>query len=77
MDLCGPIPPNESLVFPTNRNAFWLMRTIQNSVEPELWDIRGGPASIHYVYSSVTFVIRAPGELHLTLRAAGFGLSTK
>lgn len=75
MDLCGPPAPNASLVYLTNRNATHLKRIIENMIEPELWAVHDGPASITYQYSTVSFTIRAPAELHLRLGVAGFGTS--
>lgn len=75
MDLCGPVPSNDSPFNATNRNALHLMRIIQNMIEPELWDINDGAASITYQYSTVTLTVRAPAELHLRLGVAGFGTS--
>lgn len=75
MDLCGPPPSDDSPRHQTNRNALHLMRIIQNMIEPELWDINDGAASITYHYSTVTLTVRAPAELHLRLGVAGFGTS--
>ena len=73
MDLCGPPPNSDSPFHRTNINGLHLKRLIENMIAPEHWDVNGGAAVVHYSWINVSLSIRAPGELHLKLGAAGFG----
>jgi hypothetical protein len=70
---CGPPPPSDSPLHQTNRNGLHLKRLIESMIDPDLWDADGGGAAVHYSWFNVSLTVRAPGELHLKLAAAGLG----
>lgn len=41
-----------------------LIKTIQGAVEPSIWDVNGGTATISFHEPSQSLIVRAPAELH-------------
>ncbi len=58
-----PRPPasNEG---PAAIGAASLIDLIQRTVNPPIWDVNGGPASVGYFAPFHALVVRAPGEVH-------------
>lgn len=48
------------------KTADWLrlIDQVENSIEPEMWDINGGPYSMRTFETTLSMVIRAPAETH-------------
>jgi hypothetical protein len=67
--------PNNKLL--KKIHAEHLIRIIQAMIEPAMWDVNGGAATLLYDHHSECFILRAPGEVHLSLGAAGFVHRTK
>jgi hypothetical protein len=53
-------------------NVQGLIQTIQNAIEPSLWNVNGGPGSITFYEPTRSLSIRAPAELHYMLGGGGF-----
>ncbi|MFO0809739.1 MAG: hypothetical protein U0746_14040 [Gemmataceae bacterium] len=50
-------------------NALQLIDSIVNSVDPDSWDIRGGPGTIRYYAPTMSLVVRASVEVHARMKA--------
>jgi len=50
-----------------------LISSIQHSVDPTIWDINGGPASITYDLANHALLVRASAEVHYSLGLGGSG----
>lgn len=44
-----------------------LIDLIQRTINPPIWDVNGGPASVGYFAPYQALVVRAPGEIHYEL----------
>ena len=53
------------------QNVDGLIRMIQNTVDPTLWNANGGPGSIAFHEPSLSLVIRAPTEFHYQFATSG------
>jgi hypothetical protein len=54
-------------------NAQGVINMIQHSIDPAMWNVNGGPASITYFPPSMSLVIRASAEMHYSLGGTMFG----
>ena len=52
-------------------NVQGLINTIQNAIDPALWNVNGGPGSITFSEASRALIIRAPAEMHYMFGAGG------
>jgi hypothetical protein len=57
----------------TQKNAENLVASIKESIDPNAWSDRGGPASILFHYPSMSVIVRGPSEVHYTLGQAMYG----
>lgn len=72
MDLCG-LPRRRETLY----KAMILKGIIEKMIEPEIWDVNGGSATISYNNDLVTMTIRAPAELHLRMGTVAYGPAGK
>jgi hypothetical protein len=52
-------------------NVNGLIQTIQNAIDPTLWNTNGGPGSITFFEPGRALIIRAPAEMHYMFGAGG------
>jgi len=52
-------------------NVQSLIQTIQNAMDPSLWNTNGGPGSITFSETSRALIIRAPAEMHYMFGGGG------
>lgn len=52
-------------------NVQTLIQTIQNAIDPSLWNVNGGPGSITFYEPTRSLQIRAPAELHYMFGGGG------
>jgi len=52
-------------------NAQGLIRTLQTAIDPGIWDINGGTATMFFNEATLTLVVRAPAELHYMMGSGG------
>jgi hypothetical protein len=51
-------------------NAQLLMQTIMATVEPDSWEVRGGPGVIRYYPPTHSFIVRQSAEVHAMLKGS-------
>jgi hypothetical protein len=54
------------------QNAANLLRTIQNTVEPNSWQINGGPGTIAFDYATMSLIVKNSAEVHAMI-GGGYG----
>jgi hypothetical protein len=47
-----------------------LLDMIVSTVDPESWEVRGGPGTIRYVPAKQAIVVRQSAEVHVSLKAS-------
>jgi hypothetical protein len=52
-------------------NVQQLIQTIQNAIDPALWNVNGGPGSITFFEPGRALIIRAPAEMHYMFGGSG------
>jgi hypothetical protein len=52
-------------------NVQTLIQTIQNAIDPSLWNVNGGPGSIVFSEATRSLIIRAPAEMHYMFGGGG------
>lgn len=57
--------------FMAAKNAQGLIQNIQMAVEPSIWDVNGGTATITFHQPSMSLIVRAPAEMHYMLGSGG------
>ena len=51
-------------------NAQSLLEMILTTIEPESWDVRGGPGTIRYYVASRSIIVRQSAEIHTSLKTS-------
>jgi hypothetical protein len=54
-------------------NAQGVINLVQNSVDPAMWAVNGGPATISFMPQTMSLVVRASAEMHYSLNGQLFG----
>jgi hypothetical protein len=48
-------------------NAQTLINLIQNTIDPPMWNVNGGPASVAFIPQTMALVVRGSAEMHYSL----------
>ncbi len=51
-------------------NVQMLIDTIVTSIDPDSWDVRGGPGTIRYYAPTKSLIVRQSAEVHVSLKAS-------
>ena len=54
-------------------NAQGIINMIQNSIEPSMWSVNGGPATVTFFEPGMALVVRAPAEMHYMMSNSMYG----
>jgi aromatic ring-cleaving dioxygenase len=65
----GPLVARQQMV----SNAQGIINMIQTSIEPSMWSVNGGPATITFFEPGMALVVRAPAEMHYMMNSSLYG----